>query len=49
MGLCNEMQVNVGTLSSIETLHDPLLELNHGKTKAVSGPSVEVVLPRTSQ
>jgi hypothetical protein len=49
MGLCNEMQVNVETLSSIETLHDRLVELNHGKTEAVSGPSVEELLQRTSQ
>jgi hypothetical protein len=32
MALCNEMQVNVQTLSSNETLHDRLVELSHGKT-----------------
>lgn len=49
MGLCNEMQVNVETLSSVGTLHDRLVETNHGKTDAASGPSVEEVLPLTSQ
>lgn len=49
MGLCNEMQVNVETLSSIGTLHDRLVESNHGKTEAASGPLVEEMLPLTSQ
>jgi hypothetical protein len=49
MGLCNEMQVNVETLSSIETLHDRLVESNHGKTEAASGPSAEEMLPLISQ
>jgi hypothetical protein len=48
MGLCNEMRVNVETLSSIETLHDRLVESNHGKTEAASGPSVEELLLLTS-
>jgi hypothetical protein len=49
MALCNEMQVNVQTLSSIETLHDRLVELNHGKTESESGPSVEELLQSSSQ
>jgi hypothetical protein len=49
MALCNEMQVNVQTLSSIETLHDRLVELNHGKTESESGPSVEEFLQLSSQ